>query len=104
MVLSEAVPDSAASEGAATDDLGGETGSGEGRRRRGTGQGCGFGLNERGGETPAYIAMGHHQDFGNSISGSSAGGRAEEAEISAGAGVVIATGAPVNETIRKTEN
>jgi len=31
IVLSEAVPDLAASEGAATDDLGGETGSGEGR-------------------------------------------------------------------------
>jgi len=31
IVLSEAAPDSAASEGAATDDLGGETGSGEGR-------------------------------------------------------------------------
>jgi len=31
IVLSEAVPDSAASEGAATDDLGGETGLGEGR-------------------------------------------------------------------------
>jgi len=37
MVLSEAAPDSAASEGAATDDLGEETGSGEGRGRRGTG-------------------------------------------------------------------
>jgi len=33
MVLSEAAPDSAASEGTATDDLGGETGSGEGRGR-----------------------------------------------------------------------
>jgi len=31
MVLSEAVPDVAASERAVTDDLGGETGSGEGR-------------------------------------------------------------------------
>jgi len=29
---------------------------------------------------------------------------ASEAEIGAGAGVVIATGAPVNRTIRKTEN
>jgi len=46
MVLSEAAPDSAASEGAATDDLGGETGSGEGRGRRGTGRGCGFGLDK----------------------------------------------------------
>jgi len=33
IVLSEAVPDLAASEGAATDDLGGETGSGEERGR-----------------------------------------------------------------------
>jgi len=33
MVLSEAAPDSAASEEAATDDLGGETESGEGRGR-----------------------------------------------------------------------
>ena len=46
MVLSEAAPDSAASEGAATDDLGGETRSGEGRGRRGTGQGHGFGLDK----------------------------------------------------------
>jgi len=37
MVLSEAALDSAASKRAATDDLGGETGSGEGRGRRGTG-------------------------------------------------------------------
>jgi len=37
MVLSEAVPDLAASEGATTDDLGGETGSGEGRGHQGTG-------------------------------------------------------------------
>jgi len=44
MVLSEAAPDSTASEGAATDDLGGETGSGEERGWRGTGQECGFGL------------------------------------------------------------
>ena len=44
MVLSEAVLDSAASEGAATDDLGGETESGEGRGRRGAGRGRGFGL------------------------------------------------------------
>ena len=60
MVLSEAVPDLAASEGAATDDLGGETGSGEGRGRRGTGRGRGFGLDEQDGETPACIAMGCH--------------------------------------------
>jgi len=33
MVLSETAPDSAASEGAATDDLGEKTGSGEGRER-----------------------------------------------------------------------
>jgi len=33
IVLSEAALDSAASEGAATDNLGGETGSGEGRGR-----------------------------------------------------------------------
>ena len=104
MVLSEAAPDSAASEGAATDDLGGETGSGEGRERRGTGQGRGFGLDERGRETPTCIAMGHRRDFGDSIAGSSAGGRVEEAKISTGVGVVIATGAPVNRTIRKTEN
>jgi len=44
IVLSEAAPDSAASEGAATDDLGRETGSGEERGRRGTGRGHGFGL------------------------------------------------------------
>jgi len=37
MVLSEAAPDSAASEGAATDDLEEETGSGEGREHQGTG-------------------------------------------------------------------
>jgi len=37
MVLSEAVPDSSASERAATDNLGGETGSGEGKGHRGTG-------------------------------------------------------------------
>jgi len=46
MVLSEAAPDSAASERAATDDLEGETGSGEGRGRRGTGRECSFGLDE----------------------------------------------------------
>jgi len=46
MVLSEAAPDLAASEGAATDDLGGETGSGEGKGRRGTGRGRGFGLDK----------------------------------------------------------
>jgi len=44
IVLSEAAPDSAASEGVATDDLGGETGSGEGKGQRETGQGRGFGL------------------------------------------------------------
>jgi len=44
MVLSEAAPDLAASEGAATDDLGGETGSGKGRGRRGTGRGRSFGI------------------------------------------------------------
>jgi len=44
MVLSEAAPDPEASEGAATDDIGGETGSGEERGRQGTGQGCDFGL------------------------------------------------------------
>jgi len=37
MVLSEVALDLAASEGAATDDLGEETGSGEGRGRQGTG-------------------------------------------------------------------
>jgi len=60
MVLSEAAPDSAASVGAATDDLEGETGSGEGRERRGTERGHGFGLDKRGGETPTCIAMGGH--------------------------------------------
>jgi len=58
IVLSEAAPDSAASVGAATDDLEGETGSGEGRERRGTERGHGFGLDKRGGETPTCIAMG----------------------------------------------
>jgi len=48
--------------------------------------------------------MGHCRDFGDSIAGSSAGGRAGKAEISMGAGVVIATRAPVNRTIRKTKN
>ena len=104
MVLSEAAPDSAASVGAATNDLGGETRSGEGRGHRGTGQGHGFGLDKRSGETPICITMGHRRDFGDSIAGSSARGRAGEAEISMGAGVVIATRAPVNRTIRKTEN
>jgi len=104
IVLSEAAPDSAASEGAATDDLEGETGSGEGTGRRGTGRGCGFGLDKRGGETPACITMGCRQDFGDSIAGSSAGGRAEEAEIGMGARVVITTGAPVNRAIKKTKN
>jgi len=46
MVLSKAAPDSAASEGAATDDLGGETESEERRGCRGTGRGRGFGLDE----------------------------------------------------------
>jgi len=40
--------------------------------------------------------MGHYRDFGDSIAGGSAGGKAGEAEISMGAGVVIITGAPVN--------
>jgi len=101
MVLSEAAPDSAASEGAATDDLGGETGSGEGRGRQGTGRGHSFGLGKQGRETPACIAMGRFQDFGDSTAGSSAGGRAEGAGIGAGAGVVIAMGAPMNRAIRK---
>jgi len=96
MVLSEVVLDSAASERAATNDLGGETGSGEGRGHRGTGRGHGFGLDEQGREIPTCIAMGHYRDFGDSIAGGSAGGRAGEAEISMGAGVVIITGAPVN--------
>jgi len=48
--------------------------------------------------------MEHCRDFRDSIARSSAGGRAEEAEIGTGVGVVIATGAPVNRTIRKTEN
>jgi len=104
MVLSEAAPDSAASEGAATDDLGGETGSGERRGRQGTGRGRGFGLDKRGRETSACIAMGRLRDFGDSIAGSSAGDRAEGAEIGVGAGVVITTGAPVNRAIRKTKN
>jgi len=104
IVLSKATLDSAASVGAATDDLGGETGSGEGRGRRGTGRGHGFGLDKRGRETPACIAMGHCRDFGDSIARSSARGRAGKAEISMGAGVVIATRAPVNRTIRKTKN
>jgi len=104
MVLSEAAPDSAALVGAATDDLGEETGLGEGRGYRGTGQGCGFGLDKRGRETPACIAMGRCQDFGDSIARSSAGGKAGEVEISMGAGVVIATRASVNRTIRKTKN
>jgi len=104
IVLSEAAPDSAASEGAATDDLGGETGSGERRGCRGTGRGRGFGLDKRGGETPACIAMGRRRDFGDSIAGSSAGDKAEEAEIGMGARVVITTGAPVNRAIRKTKN
>ena len=103
MVLSEAAPDSAASEGAATDDLGGETGSGEGRGCRGTGRERGFGLDKRGGETSACIAMGCFRDFGDSIAGSSAGGRAEGAEIGMGVGVVIATGAPVDGAVRKTK-
>jgi len=45
--------------------------------------------------------MGRFRDFGDSTAGSLAGGRAEGAEIGAGAGVVIATGAPVNRAIRK---
>jgi len=48
--------------------------------------------------------MGRRRDFGDSIAGSFAGGRAEEVEIGVGAGVIIATRAPVNRTIRKTEN
>jgi len=46
--------------------------------------------------------MGHRQDFGDLIARSSTGDRAEEAEMGVGAGVVIATGAPMNRTIRKT--
>jgi len=57
MVLSEAAPDSAASEGAATDDLEEETGSGEERGCRGTGQGRGFGLDRGGREMAACIAI-----------------------------------------------
>jgi len=103
MVLSEAAPDSAASEGAATDDLGGETGSGEGRERRETGQGRGFGLDKRGGETSACITIGHFRDFGDSTTESSAGDRTAGAGISVGAGVVIATGAPMNRAVRKNQ-
>jgi len=103
IVLSEAAPDLAASEGAATDDLGGETGSGEERGHQGTGRGRGFGLGKRGRETPACIAMERRRDFGDSIARSSAGGRAEEAEIGRGARVVIATRAPVNRAIRKNQ-
>ena len=58
MVLSEAVPDSAASEGAATDDLGGETGSGKGKERRGTRQGRGLGLDGKDRGLAAHIAIG----------------------------------------------
>jgi len=47
--------------------------------------------------------MGCFRDFGDSIAGSSAGGRAEGAEIGMGVGVVIATGAPVDGAVRKTK-
>jgi len=47
--------------------------------------------------------MGRRRDFGDSIARSSAGGRAEEAEIGMRAGVVIATGASVDRAIRKTK-
>jgi len=46
--------------------------------------------------------MRRRRDFGDLIARSSTGGRAEEAEIGMGAGVVIATRAPMNRTIRKT--
>jgi len=57
MVLSEAALDSAASEGAATDDLEEETRSGEKRECQGTGRGRGFGLDRGGGEMAACIAI-----------------------------------------------
>jgi len=59
-VLSEAVPDSAASKGAVTNDLGEETGSEEEKERQGTGQGYGFGLDERGRGIATCIVIEHH--------------------------------------------
>ena len=49
IVLSKTVLDLVASEEAATDDLGRETGSGEEKGCRGTGQGCDLSLDGRGG-------------------------------------------------------
>ena len=104
IVLSEAVPDSAASEGAATDDLGGETGSGEGRGCRETGRERGFGLDRGGGEVAACIAIGRRQDFGSTTIGCSTGGGAGDIEIGARVRLAIAMAAFVKKKkVRKQE-
>jgi len=78
IVLLEVVLDLAASEGAATHNLEGETGSGEGKGCQGTRQGRSFGLDRRGRGIATRIAIGYHRDFGSSTVGRSAGDRAGE--------------------------
>jgi len=104
MVLSEAVPDSAASEGAAIDNLEGKTGSEKEKERRGTGRGCGLGLNGRGRGLVTSIAIGCHQDFGSSTIGCSTGGGVGKIEIGIGARVAVVTRVPVKKKIRKQED
>ena len=94
-VLSEAVLDLAALKGAATDNLGEETSSGERKECQETEQGCGFGLDKRGIEVAACIAMEHCGDFGNSTGRYSAEGRAREIEIGTRVKVAIATEASI---------
>ena len=89
--------------GAATDNLGGETRSGEEKEYQETERRHSFGLDERGKEMTAHIAIGRCRDFGSSTVGYSAGGRAGEIEIGAGARVAIATGAPMKKKVKKQE-